>query len=187
MASVVDICNIGLHRLGLDDIASLTDGTQKARLCAAAYPLKRRLMLEENVWTFARKRVVLAPSTNSIAFTSDFSFSFTLPADYIRMVNTEQEELDYLIEGNQLLFTQNSIGIRYIADITDPNLMSPLFIEALGLRIGHEVCVPLTGNIPLKETILREYLGVEARGATSNAQSDGEGIPPDDSWIQART
>ena len=186
MASVVDICNIGLHRLGLDDIASLTDGTQKARLFAASYNQQRQEMLVETVWTFARKRVVLAPSINPIAFNSDFQFSFTLPADYLRMVNTQQEELDYLIEGNQLLFTQNSIGIRYISDITDPNLMSAMFRKALGLRLANENCVPLTGNLSLQQAIKQEYLHAVAIGSTVDAQSNGEGVPPDDSWILAR-
>ena len=47
MASVVDICNIGLHRLGLDDIASLTEGTQKARDSDRKQILQDELKTEE--------------------------------------------------------------------------------------------------------------------------------------------
>lgn len=187
MASVVDIVNIAMHRLGLDDIASLTEGTQKARLAAACYDQKRQLLLEKGVWTFARKRIVLAPSTNPIAFNSDFQYSFTLPADYLRMVNTQQEELDYLIEGDQLLFNSNSIGLRYVRDITDPNLMSAGFREALGLSIAIEICITLTGNKELKQQIMGEYAREYGSAGTVDAQSNGEGEPPDDAWIMART
>ena len=186
MASVVDICNIAMHRLGLDDIASLTEGTQKSRLCASTYPLKRELMLQENVWTFARKRVVLPPRSDSPPFVTDFSFWFDLPADYIRMVETEMKSITYLIEGRQILFGQNTLNIIYIQDITDPNAMSALFREALGLRIASELCAFLTGSLSIKGDIDREYMGVVARGATADAQSNGEGIPPDDDWILVR-
>lgn len=191
MASVVDILNIGLHRLGLDDIASTTEQSQKARLTAACYDQKRQLMLEENVWTFATTRLNMALSSLTPALTSDFQYMFQLPSDYIRMVTTEFEERDYYIEsvGNTkyVLFNNTTLGIRYIRDITDPNLMSAGFREALGLRIANEVCVQLTGSASLKTTIWREYMAIVASAATVDAQSNGEGLAPDDEWVIVRS
>ena len=101
-------------------------------------------------------------------------------------MNTSLEEWDYLIEGGFILYGSNVLSIRYIANITDPNLMSAGFREALGLRIANELCVALTGSATLQQAIQREYAAIVNKAGSVDAQSNGEGIPPQDEWLDAR-
>ncbi len=61
MASEVDICNLALSHLGdTAEIASLSERSTQAKLCARFYPMARNTMLEMATWSFATRRVKLA-------------------------------------------------------------------------------------------------------------------------------
>ena len=60
MASVIDICNKALDKLGQNPIISLTDGNKAANLCTRNWPLVRDQVLREHPWNFAMKRAILA-------------------------------------------------------------------------------------------------------------------------------
>lgn len=186
MASDVEICNIAMHRLGQADISSLTEGTKRAALCNSTYSRVLDEMLTRYVWSFSRARVSLAPSATAPAFTDDFTFAFDLPAGYLRMESMSDYNVDYLIEGGQILSNSNPLSLRYVKRITDPNLMTPLFRKALGLQIAIDLCKPITGDLTLKKELEDELKDVLAEARTADAQSEGEGIPPPDTWIAAR-
>lgn len=186
MASSVDICNVAMHRLGQDEITSLNDNTKRAALCLTTYPRLLRVMQEEYVWSWGRKRANLAPNLTAPLFTTDYSFAFTIPSDYMRMESMTDYGTDYLIEGNTILSNTNPLPIRYVALVQDPNRMSGLFGEALGLRMAIDMCKLLTGDWGLKESIEKDYARVMASARTADAQSEGEGKVPEDTWLSAR-
>lgn len=186
MASQVDICNIAMHHLGQDEITSLSDNTKRAALCNSAYPRLLDVMLSEYVWGFSRKRAILAPNVTTPLFVTDYTYAFTLPSDYMRMESMTDYDSDYLIEGNTILSNTNPLDIRYVARVIDPNAMTPLFREAFGLRIAIDICMLLVGNEPLQDRLERRYMGVMASARTTDAQSEGEGRQPEDTWISAR-
>ena len=53
MVTEVSICSNALRRLGDDPITSLTDDTERARLCNAFYEDARDLTLRSHPWNFA--------------------------------------------------------------------------------------------------------------------------------------
>jgi hypothetical protein len=61
MASVINICNIALARIGNSrTINSLTEKTKEAYTCNLFYESMRDAVLADNDWNFAMSRVVLA-------------------------------------------------------------------------------------------------------------------------------
>ena len=59
MATEVSICANALRRLGDDPITSLTDDTERARLCNAFYEDARDACLRSHPWNFAITRASL--------------------------------------------------------------------------------------------------------------------------------
>ena len=53
MATEVSICSNALRKLGDDPITSLTEDTERARLCNAFYNTARDSLLRSHPWNFA--------------------------------------------------------------------------------------------------------------------------------------
>ena len=186
MASDVEICNLAMNRLGQDPITSLADDSKRASLVNTSYARIRDEMLTGYVWGFARKRVNLAPNAIPPAFITDYSNAFDLPGDYLALESLGDYTQDYLIEGGQILSNANPLPLRYVARVTDPNLMSPLFRKCFGLQLAVDLCKALTGDSTLKEAIQQELRHDLAMARTSDAQSEGDGRLPEDTWLLVR-
>ena len=59
MATEVSICSNALRQLGDDPITSLTDDTERARLCNALYPDARDSVLRSHPFNFSITRASL--------------------------------------------------------------------------------------------------------------------------------
>src|SRR5262245_52285113 len=84
MASVVNICNLALQKLGAGRIASLDENSREARSCANNYETTRDAELRRHFWNFARKRARLAADVTAPEF--GFDSQFPLPADFLRLI-----------------------------------------------------------------------------------------------------
>lgn len=88
MASVIDIANLALARLGDDATLSSIDppeGSSQAEHCARFYPLARDTLLgwPDTNWNFATKRIALAQVENT---TSTWDYAYVLPNNMIRAI-----------------------------------------------------------------------------------------------------
>lgn len=192
MASVVEICNRGLQKLGEKLITSLEQDTPTARACKLAYPVLRDAELRAHPWNFAIKRTTLA--ADSVAPTWGRAASFQLPADFLRLLGPYPEdntfEQDYQIEGNKIVTNQagsaGTLQLRYIARIEDPNLMDVLFREALSARLALELCEKVTQSNTKLQSIAGMYKETisEARRANAIESRPVEAVM--DSWISSR-
>ena len=103
MASVVDICNSALNALGASTIISLTENSKNARLCNQRYEPVRDAVFRSHPWNCLQKRVELAKDTTAPVF--EFSNAYTLPADSLRILKSENSNLSnnekFRIEGNK--------------------------------------------------------------------------------------
>lgn len=171
MASEVDICNNALFEIGDSSIASLGENTKRARTCALVYEQKRRALLMRYRWTFALARRELMPDLATPEF--GFTYQFTLPADCLAVVGIgdDRESLrnytasreTYKIEGRKLLYTDSTVSIHYVKNVTDTSLFDPLFEEALIYDIAHRLCYALStgqGRIGDLERSKREAIRV---------------------------
>ncbi len=85
MASQVSICNQALGWLGANLITSLNDDNKEAQLCKVNFPELRNAVLEEREWTFAVRRIELAPTVLEPKY--GYTNQFLLPPNVIRILN----------------------------------------------------------------------------------------------------
>lgn len=189
MASKVEICNRALQKLGAKRIVSLDDDSVTARACNVAFEPVKLAELRDHSWNFAVKRVSLAANATAPEFGPQNSFP--LPSDFVRLLPPDAQlsldELDWLIEGRNI-FTNDSapLQIRYVSDVTDPNIMDSLFREALSSRLALELCEQLTQSNTKKADIKAEYKENIGEARRTNAIEKPAVMPPDDSWITVR-
>jgi len=186
MASDVQICNLALSKIGEASIISLTEDSEPGRQCNLLFAPIRDSVLRAFPWNFATRRVALAQTTNTPVF--GFSFEYSLPADYLKVIEMDPsaDSIKFQVEYGFLLTDEQSVSIRYISQITDPNKFDSMFVEVLSARLAAELCVPLTDNVSLAEQLFVVYNKKLDESRTVNSQ---EGTPEDlivDDFIQAR-
>ncbi|WP_297196296.1 hypothetical protein [uncultured Pluralibacter sp.] len=176
MASSVSICSNALLALGAHPINSFDEATEHARLCSNLYPTLRNDLLRLHPWNCAVKRVILSPSTTAPAF--DFSYSFPLPGDLIRIlsVGRDYDDIPYRIEGNRLQANQNVIYLRYIWRNEDESSWDASLVNLAESMMAARLAYAVTGSASL-----RDSLNQEAEYRLRRAKAiDGQEDPPEE-------
>ena len=162
MATEVSICSNALRRLGDSPITSLTDDTERARLCNAFYPDARDHVLRAHPWNFAITRASLAKLSDTPAY--GFSYMFALPTDPYCLRVLEMEYADYIFKiendatnGRVLLTDEGTAKILYIARITDPTLFDAMFVETLTSKLAVDLSYAITGSQQVQAQMEKMY------------------------------
>lgn len=198
MASVIQIANRALTKLGAARIISLGDDNKQSRAVLSCFDDLRDDELRSHRWSFAMKRTSLAVDSEAPAF--GFTYAYTLPADFLRLdlVNDEfpavvmdnyigMETNEYAIEGNKILANIAApLKLRYIARIEDPNQMDVNFREALSCRIAAELAEDLTQSNQKRELAWNEYKQAVSRAIRTNAIEKPPMMQGDNQWIMSR-
>lgn len=198
MASVIQIANRALTKLGAARIISLGDDNKQSRAVLSCFDDLRDDELRSHRWSFAMKRTSLAADSEAPAF--GFTYAYTLPADFLRLdlVNDEfpavvmdnyigVETNDYTIEGKKILANMAApLKLRYIARIEDPNQMDVNFREALSCRIAAELAEDLTQSNQKRELAWNEYKQAVSRAVRTNAIEKPPMMQGDNQWIMSR-
>lgn len=216
MASIADICNMGLSHLGSDAIVtsiSPPDGSVEAGHCARFFPIARAELLDSFAWTFAKKRVALAATTNP---STVWGYAYAVPSDCmnaLRVLNSftlldygflpyygfvtpselavfnERGSADFEIEGNVLLANEPAAVLLYTIDVIDPSKFSPSFVAALGYLMAAYLAGPLIkGNEGAKTAgTFRQVAKNVAQGAMAkDANNSSEPAAQTPESIRAR-
>ena len=154
MASVVNICNSALNLIGASTISALTEDTKNARLCNQRYePVRNRVFRSHN-WNCLIKRVQLAQ--NSTAPVIEYSYAYALPSDCLRVLKIHNattdsiaSNLDYKIEGKNIVTDETTVYVVYIALDTDPNNYDAYLREAISHQLAADMCYAITNNATL--------------------------------------
>lgn len=189
MASVVEIMNRALQKLGAKRITTIDEDSKNARSCSVARIPVLLAMLEDHDWNCAIKRVQLA--ADSTVPTWGKGNSFTLPSDFVRISNPYPEDnyynRDFVIEGRKILTNEAApYNLRYIYLIDDPNEMSALFREAYAATLALEMCEEITQSNTKKDSLKDDLKQVLMRARRANAIQRIPVVSPQDSWITAR-
>ena len=162
MVTEVSICSNALRRLGDDPITSLTDDTERARLCNAFYEDARDLTLRSHPWNFAITRATLAQLSTTPAY--GFDYMYALPTDPYCLRVLEMEYADYIFKiendatnGRVLLTDESTAKILYIAKITNPTLFDSMFTETLTAKLSADLAYPITGSVQLQTQMEKLY------------------------------
>jgi hypothetical protein len=189
VASEVEIANRALTELGAKRIASLTEDSVNGRAINSVYDVLRRAELRKHPWNFAIKRAQLAASATEPLFNRETAFP--LPSDCLRLLppdpETNWEDMDWQIEGREVITNDSApLDVRYIWDVTDPNVMDPLFREALAMSIAARLAEQLTQSNAKKADAKDSYKEAIAEAKKINAFENVSAKPPEDSWVTVR-
>jgi len=162
MATEVSICANALRRLGDDPIVSLTDDTERARLCNAFYSEARDEVLRSHPWNFAITRQQLSQLSATPLY--QYSYQYALPTDPFCLRVLEMEYSDYVFKiehlagtGRVLLTDEGTAKIIYIARITDTAQFDPLFIDTLTAKMSVDLAYPVTGSVQLQQNMQKLF------------------------------
>ena len=154
MASAVDICNSALNLLGASTISALTDDTKNARLCNQRYEPVRNRVFRAHAWNCLHKRVQLAQ--NSTAPVIEYSYAYALPSDCLRVLKIHNattdsvvSNLDYKIEGKNIVTDETTVYLVYVSLDTDPNNYDAYLREAISHQLAADICYSITNNATL--------------------------------------
>ena len=162
MATEVSICANALRRLGDSPITSLTEDTERARLCNAFYAPTRDSVLRSHTWNFAITRATLAQSTTTPAF--EYAYQYPLPTDpyCLRVLKMEFDDYEFKIEnlagqGRVLLTDEGTANIIYIAKVTDPTLFDSMFVDVLTAKLAVDLAYPVTNSSTLQANMQKLF------------------------------
>lgn len=185
MASVVDICNLALDKLGHSAIISLDDGNKAANICARTWPLVRDKELRDHPWNFSITRATLAPSIDAPDW--GFTYKHPFPTDLIRLIEIRDlDKDDYRTEKKHILADDDVLYIRYIAQITDPSQYDALFVDAVAARMAFEMCESFNQSNPKKQAYWDEYEETLSRAKRADAFEDPPTGFVEDDWVTSR-
>lgn len=198
MASVIQVANRALTKLGSARITSIDDDVKAARSIKSCFEDLRDDELRAHRWSFSMKRTSLAALVAAPAY--GFEHQYALPADFLRidMVNDEypatqmdnyigREDPDWVLEGGLLLTNMGApLKLRYGARIEDPNAWDPNFREALASRIAMELAEDLTQSNEKKNFAAQDYKRAISQAIRTNAIERLPVMPPDDQWVVGR-
>lgn len=197
MASVVQICNIALSRIGQSArIDSLEEQSLAAELCTLHYDECRKQVLRDFPWPFAEARVVLAdigsPPTNWL-------FRYRYPTDClearrITVPGNETPQADqritfavaYASGGRSIVSNQPQAELSYTVDVQDTTYFDPLFVSALAWKLAAELAMGLQARPENYQAASQNY-AIEISKAQAAALEEGEGgVKPDSEFVTVR-
>ena len=154
MASTVDICNSALNLLGASTISALTDDSKNARLCNQRYEPVRNRVFRSHAWNCLHKRVQLAQNTTAPVV--EYSYAYALPSDCLRVLKIHtgtndsiNSEIDYKLEGRNIVTNEGTVYLVYIALITDPNEYDTYLQESISHQLAADIAYAVTNNATL--------------------------------------
>lgn len=163
------------------------NGSPAARMCYLHYHPVRREVLMSHRWTFATRLVTLSASDElpetSAASTSGVTSTITsdpaaaesadtvvdpnasvcplaliphsLPSDCLRVLEVNRKS--WILRGRSIYCSGDCVRLLYIADLEDPSLFDPPFIDALATKLAVRLCIPLTSSTTAREALTEEY------------------------------
>lgn len=197
-ASVIQVCNRALTKLGSARIVDLLDDSRQARALNAAYEPVRDLVLRTYRWGFALKRALLSASATTPAF--GFAYQYVLPSDYLLVDQVGEqmptvvsdsyvgtEIVDYAIENGRLLTDKAApLALRYIARIVDPTVWDAHFAEVLACKLAWELCEELTQSDAKRQLAQGEFRNAVAAAIKVNAILRVPTQFADGHWVMSR-
>lgn len=148
------------------------------------YERLRDAVLRSHPWNFAIKRAELAELTSDPIF--GFVNQFQLPADCLRVLRTDEDQIPHQIEGKVLLTDAGTVKIKYLSRITDPNQFDSLFVMALEDRIASELAYNLSDNRALSIDMRAKYKETLREARAMDGQEGVSDVIEADEWLNIR-
>lgn len=193
MASETGIVNVALRMIGQQPITSLTDGTPSANAANDIYEELRDDILRSHPWNFATKRQKLARSVTVPVF--GFDYAYPLPSDWLRTISVHDNDAgvgtvvcqeEQIGDTGAIVASVENLYLRYIARVTDPNIMAADFRRVFECGLARDLSVVLASSNTLHEKYDRAYDRALARARSSDAMGGFPERRPVGSWTTQR-
>ncbi len=187
MATVIEMCNRALGRIGIDQlIESLDDPNNRARNCKLQYEPCRDEVLEDFPFNFAQTFVAL--SLVADVTVPGWRYAYRYPNGAVKVHRVTDEtgmrlvnnsaytcndvwdynqmpaKMPFLVmadattDGAKLILSDVEIAYAwYTLKVTDPNQFSPLFRSALSWRMAMELALSVKASVPLYNNASSQY------------------------------
>lgn len=173
MTERVDIANQALLWLGEDVITSLEDDSVRANIMKVNYIPTRDAVLEAHEWSFAIERWIPGQLAQDPIFGG--LHAFTVPPEILRVLTVDREwvtpnpsswnkigareQLDWVLEGGNILCAEEVIYCRGIRRIEQEGKFSPLFVQAFAAKLAFLTALSLTASAEIQANMLALYVG----------------------------
>lgn len=193
MLSDTGVVNVALRMIGARPIIDLADGTDPANVANDIYTEVRDDLLRSHPWNFATKRVQLAQSATEPTF--EFDHAYVLPSDWLRTISVHDNDAGHgtvlyrheIVNGQQVLVTSSdAVYLRYVHQVTDPNLMAADFRRVLELSMARDMAIPLASSNSMQQQFSSEASRALARARSSDAMGGFPELRPRGSWASSR-
>lgn len=185
MASVVDICNRALSRIGASRITSITDAVKPAKACNSAYNIVRDEVIRAHPWNCTVTRASLAPLSTDPAY--EYSYQYQLPSDCLRLLEVDNNGYDFVVEGRKILTDYGTaLNIKYQKQETDPQQYDSLLVSVISARLAWEICEELTQSRTKTADKRDEYQQILMAAKMVDAQEQSPSTFEEDDWINVR-
>lgn len=195
--SKVQICNMAIsHVGGKSRIESLDEKSNEARECKVWYDASRIETLEAYDWSFARRRLALAESSEDPP--SEWAYRYNYPADCIALrklvnpVGPTADKVPYEQETNAdgtqrtLLTDLEDAVALFTFDLKDVNMFSYHFVNTLSRKLAARIAFPLTAKQEVADRNEQMWFAMLRAATAQNANEEASRAPRDASWISAR-
>lgn len=196
MASIIDIVNRSLSKLGESQITSLDDPVEAAKLAASIYVPVRDAEIEAYAWNFAKHRVMLPADMERPAF--GWVTQYTLPSDCLRVLEAgpwpqaimsgfiSRDTSAFSLEGRKILTNYGpALNLIYLRRIEDSGFYPAVFVEALACKLAMEMAERLSGSNSKRQLAMTEYDMAVRSARRLNAIGRPSVSVQDDTWMAA--
>ncbi len=187
VASFVELANSALVKIGASTIISLdlnTDSSKEAKLCNLRYLPCTRMVLRGHPWNCAIKRVELAPSVTEPAY--GYTYQTPFPSDALRILEIGPSDLEYRIEGRNLISDSDLIECKYVHSVTDPTILDDLCAEAISFRLAADIAYALTESAPLQKNMWDMYKDQLRQAKSTDGKEERVVELEANLWLDAR-
>jgi len=167
--TVVSICSNALRKLGDNPITSLTEDSNRARLCNALWEGTRDAVFRAYPWNSLMARAQLAELSTTPSF--EFTSQYQLPSDCLIVRELYDYTDKWKVEGRKLLtMDSGQLDIIYTKREEDTSKYDALLVEVLVCRMAFELCEPITQNVNLTQAFYTRYKDQLAEARSLDAQ-----------------
>lgn len=193
MPSVTDLVNAALRLVAGNRITSLTQGNKNANVASDLYEVVRDDLLRCHNWNFATKRAALARSSTAPGF--EFDYGYAVPDDWMRTVSVHDNDggigtivyREENVAGQRcILASTEQVYLRYVAKVTDPNMMPADFRTALVYSLARDLSQPVANSGSAVDRMDARAERKIMAAKSSDAMGSSPERRPVGSWVASR-
>ena len=171
MTDQVNIANQAIFLCSGKRITSFQDGTTEANAIVEFYDSAKEAVLQDLPWPFANARVEIAEDATPPAF--GYAYSFTLPADFLSVVDLYDYTQDdqWEVEGDKLLSNRpGPLQLIYTKNV-DEGLFTGQFVKCFAAFLASEITMKINESANRQSQMLALYAAHKREAGIHNARN----------------